>query len=446
MSFTVIILAAGKGSRLKSERAKPLHALCGKPLVMWVADAAEGAGAGRVLTVTGPDSEAFEELLGQRSELITQDPPRGTGHAVACCLDQLCDLPAEMPVVILYADTPLITQSAISDLAENLSGGADICVCGFDTDTPDGYGRLIMDGARLTAIIEDRDATDDQREITLVNGGVMAARAGILTRLIPQLKTTNAQGEYYLTDLVGRAAAEGADITVMRVQKAELAGINDQAQLAAAQAVIQQRLRAAAMQDGVCLQAPETVFLSADTVFGSDVTIEPHVVIGPGVRIGTRCVIKSFSHIESAELAEGCVIGPYARLRPGTILQRGVKIGNFVETKNVTMGSGAKANHLSYLGDADIGDYANIGAGTITCNYDGTNKHQTRIGAYAFIGSNSALVAPVTIGDYALIGAGSTITFDVGGHDLALARATQNTVKGGADKQRERARNRKKKK
>ena len=439
MQFSVIILAAGQGKRLKSAIPKPLHHLCGRPLLGWVTKAAHKAGAIATFIVTAADNAAFTPHIPQDARVFIQELPQGTGHAVASCLDALTELAPDHPVIILYADTPLIQSETIAKLAREVASQADICSLAFRAENPSGYGRMIIDGPHLKAIIEERDASPEQREITFVNGGVMAAKAKILCQLLPRLEKANAQGEYYLTDLIMLANQQGIKTGYLEVEASEVAGVNDRQQLAELEAVMQMRLRERAMQEGVSLVDPVTVYLSADTQFGRDVVIEPHVVIGPNSHIGDGCCIKSFSHIEGAEIEAGCIIGPHARLRPGTHLEQGVKIGNFVETKNAHFEAGAKANHLSYLGDAHIGSHANIGAGTITCNYDGFNKAKTEIGAYAFIGSNSALVAPVQIEEYALIGAGSVITQKVESHALSLSRTEQKTYPTGAKRFRARA-------
>ena len=440
MEFSAIILAAGKGTRLKSKLAKPLHEVAGKALISWVCEAARIAGATQHLCVISSDGQAIAELVRTNAETVIQDPPLGTGHAVKCCLDQLQHLPPDRPVIILYADTPLIQPNTLQKMTGSVNTGADICLLGFYAGDPTGYGRIIQSSTgTVEAIIEHKDASDSQKQVNLVNGGAMAVKAGVLVEFLPQIEAKNSQNELYLTDLVGLASTNGLQTKVLTTDEAELAGVNDRVQLAQLEAVMQDRLRAQAMASGVTLHAPETVFISADTRFGTDVVIEPHVFIGPGVSIADNCQIKAFSHLEGASLAEGCVVGPYARLRSGTKLGPRVKIGNFVETKNAVFSEGAKANHLSYLGDATIGEKANIGAGTITCNYDGFNKSTTIIGAQAFIGSNSALVAPVEIGKGALIGAGSVITKNVADDAIGLTRSTQKQVDGGAKAHRKRA-------
>ena len=433
MEFLAIILAAGKGSRLKSNLSKPLHEVAGYPLITWVSKAAHAAGASAQICVTSPDEEQLYSELSNIMKTVTQDVPRGTGDAVRCCLPHIEKLPKDCPILILYADTPLIQADTLRVLANRINAGTDICLVGFNADDPTGYGRIILSEDKMVkAIVEDKDASEEEQKICLVNGGVIAAKAGLLAHFLPQLTSTNTQNEQYLTDIVSLANDKGAQIDVLVTEENELAGVNDRAQLAHVEAIMQSRLRAEAMANGVTLQAPETIFLSADTSFGTDIVIEPHVVIGKDVSIANNSVIRAFSHIEGAVVGKYCVVGPYARLRPGTILQQNVKIGNFVETKNVTFEDSSKANHLSYLGDAEIGQKVNIGAGTITCNYDGVNKLKTTIHDGAFIGSNSALVAPITIGKDALVGAGSVITKDVDDNALGITRSLQKQIKDGA--------------
>ncbi len=439
MKFTAIILAAGKGTRLKSQQPKPLHMLCGKPLVNWVIESAQTAGAEKTIIVTGQDRDMFEGQLSGTPLLVTQHPAQGTGHAVASCLDHIKQLADDSAVLILYADTPLIQTQTLEKMVSALGPETPLVVAGFHHHNPFGYGRLVVKSQRLQAIIEEKDASPEQKQINLVNGGFMAAHAGLLKQLLPLLDNNNAQKEYYLTDLVKLASQHKMNASFIIAEADELAGVNDRQQLAQLETAMQARLRKKALLDGVTMIDPETVYLSADTEIAADVCIEPHVVIGPDVKIESGAIIKSFSHIEGTHIGPDCIIGPFARLRSGTRLVSGVKIGNFVETKNAIFDEGAKANHLSYLGDANIGKKANIGAGTITCNYDGFNKHQTIIGDYAFIGSNSALVAPVTIGPHALVGAGSTICKDIESHALAVSRAPQKAIADGAARQREKA-------
>ena len=398
MEFLAIILAAGKGSRLKSKLAKPLHKVAGRPLISWVSAAANTAGATSQVCVVSPDDQQLCRQLPKTIKTVIQDLPKGTGDAVRCCLPHINQLPKDWPILILYADTPLIQADTLRELANRIEAGADICLVGFTTDNPNGYGRIVLSEDKVVkAIIEHKDASEAEQKIRLVNGGVMAAKAGLLTQFLPKLNAVNSQNEQYLTDLVSLAANTDAQIDVLITEEDELAGVNDKVQLAHVEAIMQSRLRAEAMANGVTLQAPETIFLSADTSFGTDIVIEPHVVIGKDVSIADNCVIRAFSHLEGAKVGKNCVVGPYARLRPGTNLRQNVKIGNFVETKNATFKDGSKANHLSYLGDEEIGHKVNIGAGTITCNYDGVNKFKTIIHDGAFIGSNSALVAPLQL-------------------------------------------------
>ena len=433
MEFLAIILAAGKGSRLKSSLSKPLHEVAGYPLITWVSKAAHAAGASKQICVISPNEQQLYREFSHTMKTVTQDAPKGTGDAVRCCLPQIETLPKDYPILILYADTPLIQADTLRDLANRIEAGTDICLVGFTADDPTGYGRIILSEDNMVkAIVEDKDCSEKEQKICLVNGGVMAAKAGVLAHFLPQLTSANSQNEQYLTDIVSLANDKGAQIDVLVTEENELAGVNNRAQLAHVEAIMQSRLRAEAMTNGVTLQAPETIFLSADTSFGTDIVIEPHVVIGKDVSIANNSVIRAFSHIEGAIVGKYCVVGPYARLRPGTILQQNVKIGNFVETKNVTFDDNSKANHLSYLGDAEIGQKVNIGAGTITCNYDGVNKLKTIIHDGAFIGSNSALVAPITIGKDALVGAGSVITKDVDDNALGITRSPQKQIKDGA--------------
>ena len=430
MSFTAIILAAGKGTRMKSQLPKPLHEIAGKPMIAWVIDAAQEAGASQILPIIGHGSAQLQSWLGDITGAV-QDTQRGTGHAVNIAKPHIND--PEQPVIILFGDTPLISADTISHMLSHIKNGADICAVGFDTNAPTGYGRFILDSDnKLLAIVEESECSEAQKEITFVNGGIMAAKPKALFPLLETLAPANSQGEIFLTDTIAAGRDKGLSIVCAKAPEEELLGVNSRAQLAQIEHIVQDRLRDAAMNAGATLIAPETIFLSADTILEPDVIIEPHVVIGAGVHIKTGSHIKSFTHLEKCMIGTCCVIGPYARLRPGTILSEGVKIGNFVEVKNAEFGQGAKANHLSYVGDADVGAAANIGAGTITCNYDGYNKHKTEIGEGAFIGSNSALVAPVKIGDGAIVGAGSTITKQVEKDAIATTRARQMHIDSGA--------------
>jgi len=421
MDVAALILAAGKGTRLNSSLPKPLHRIGGRPMLAWSLDAARAAGAGRIVTILGIGAKTVEAWL-DGGESCIQDPPNGTGHAVLAAQPTLHDFTGI--VLVMFADTPLVTAATLTNLSAAIRDGADIAVLGFTAADPTGYGRLVTDAdGGLIKIVEETDATAAERGITLVNGGVMAARAKLLFDLLAKTTPDNNKGEIYLTDIVEQASHANHKVVYRLTGEDEIAGVNDRQDLAFIESVVQARLRAQAMQQGVTMQAPETVFLSADVTFGRDVILEPHVVITGGATIGEGTVIRAFTHIDGAVLGPCCMVGPFARLRPGTILQDGVKIGNFVETKNAEMGAGSKANHLTYLGDTTVGQDANVGAGTITCNYDGFGKFRTLIGDGASIGSNTALVAPVTIGAGAIIGAGSTITADVPENAIATTRS-----------------------
>jgi bifunctional UDP-N-acetylglucosamine pyrophosphorylase/glucosamine-1-phosphate N-acetyltransferase len=421
MDVAALILAAGKGTRLNSSLPKPLHRIGGRPMLAWSLDAARAAGARRIVTILGIGAKTVEAWL-DGGESCIQDPPNGTGHAVLAAQPTLHDFTGI--VLVMFADTPLVTAATLTNLSAAIRDGADIAVLGFTAADPTGYGRLVTDAdGGLVKIVEETDATAAERGITLVNGGVMAARAELLFDLLAKTTPDNNKGEIYLTDIVEQASHANHKVVYRLTSEDEIAGVNDRQDLAFIESVVQTRLRTQAMQQGVTMQAPETVFLSADVTFGRDVILEPHVVITGGATIGEGTVIRAFTHIDGAVLGPCCMVGPFARLRPGTILQDGVKIGNFVETKDAEMGAGSKANHLTYLGDTTVGQDANVGAGTITCNYDGFGKFRTLIGDGASIGSNTALVAPVTIGAGAIIGAGSTITADVPENAIATTRS-----------------------
>jgi len=422
MSFTAIILAAGKGTRMNSALAKPLHQVGGRAMLAWSIDAARAAGADSIVTVLSPGSDDIQSWL-DGAPFAIQPDQKGTGDAVAAARDSVGG--KDGVAVVMFADTPLVTAGSLTALVDCVAAGASIAIAGFEPEDPSGYGRLVTarDGG-ISRIVEDQDASAAEKSITLCNGGIMAVRTPALFDWLSRVTNDNAKGEYYLTDIVGLAVADGHQVRHVVIAEDEVMGVNDRLDLARAEAALQARLRQAALESGVTMVAPETVFLSADAVIERDVIIDPHVVVGAGCHIGEGSMIRAFSHLEGARLGACCVIGPYARLRPGTEAEEGVKIGNFVETKKTRLGAGAKANHLTYLGDADIGRQANIGAGTITCNYDGYGKFRTLIGDRAFIGSNSALVAPVSIGARAIVGAGSTITSDVDDDSVAVARAS----------------------
>ncbi|ABQ70892.1 UDP-N-acetylglucosamine pyrophosphorylase / glucosamine-1-phosphate N-acetyltransferase [Rhizorhabdus wittichii RW1] len=437
--FAALILAAGKGTRMKSDLHKVLHPIAGKPMLGHLIAAVDRLGAARKLVVTGAGREQVEAFVAPLGvEVATQEPQLGTAHAVQQGEAALADFDGD--VLILYGDVPLVPAETIRRMLDRLQGeDAPVAVVlGFRPDDALAYGRILArgDGA-IDDMVEYKDATTEQRAIDLCNSGLMAVRGRDLWRLLAQVGNDNAAGEYYLPDIVRIARAEGGRSVVVEAEAWEVAGVNSRAELAAVEAEWQRRRRLAAMADGATLIAPETVWFSHDTMVGRDVVIEPHVVFGPGVTIEDGVAIHGFSHVEGATVRTGAEIGPYARLRPGADIGEGAKIGNFVEVKNGRFGKGAKANHLSYIGDADVGAKANIGAGTITCNYDGFLKYRTVIGEGAFIGSNSALVAPVTIGDGAIVGAGSTVTRDVEADALAVARGKQESRTGWAARFRE---------
>jgi bifunctional UDP-N-acetylglucosamine pyrophosphorylase/glucosamine-1-phosphate N-acetyltransferase len=427
-----VILAAGEGTRMKSAKPKVLHEVAHRSMLAHVLAAVECAGIDAVAFVIGPDRDdvAAEAVRhAPKARVFVQRERRGTAHAVLAARDALVD---GRDVIVLYADTPLVTTDAIFGLKDALATGAAVAVLGFEADDPTGYGRLVMDGATLARIVEERDADEETRKIRFVNGGLMALAGPTALSLLEAIDDKNAKNEFYITDAVALARSRGLETRALPVAEEVVQGINDRKQLAAAEAVMQNRLRDRFMREGVTLLAPETVFFAFDTVIGRDVVIEPHCFFGRGVKIADNAVIHAFSSFEGATIEEGATVGPYARLRPGTLVGPGAKIGNFVETKAARIDAGAKVNHLSYIGDASIGANANIGAGTITCNYDGFLKYKTTIGANAFIGSNSALVAPVTIGEGGYVGSGSVITEDVPADALAIARGRQATKPGWA--------------
>ncbi|MBS1101950.1 bifunctional UDP-N-acetylglucosamine diphosphorylase/glucosamine-1-phosphate N-acetyltransferase GlmU [Gluconobacter sp. Dm-62] len=420
---TAIILAAGLGTRMKSSLPKALHRLGNQPMINHLITTARQV-FDDVVVVTGPDMPELEKAV-HPFKTVTQTERLGTAHAA----NTARDLFGIGDVAILYADNPLITAETMRRLLEARREGASLALLGMRPAEPGRYGRIVEDQGRVVKIVEFKDTTEEERQITLCNAGVMCAGANDFRAWLANVRPDNAQSEYYLTDVVEMAAKTGPVICV-EASEAELAGINSRSELARAEATLQTRLRNAAMDAGVTLVAPETIFFSTDTVIEADVTIEPNVFFGPGVRVRSGALIRAFSHLEGCEVGEGAMIGPYARLRLGTLCAAHTHVGNFVELKNVELGEGAKANHLTYLGDASIGNGTNVGAGTITCNYDGVFKHRTIIGERVFVGSDAILVAPVTIGDDALIAAGSVITDDVPAGDLALGR-TRQTLKSG---------------
>jgi bifunctional UDP-N-acetylglucosamine pyrophosphorylase / glucosamine-1-phosphate N-acetyltransferase len=437
-SSLTVVLAAGEGTRMRSSLPKVLHPVASQSLLAHVLQAAPYGPEARLAVVIGPDHAAVADEVKRirpEAETFVQHDRLGTAHAVLAAraaIERGAD-----DLLVVFGDTPLISAETFARLRAPLSKGAALAVLGFRAADPTGYGRLLMQGERLVAIREHADASEDERKVTLCNAGVMAFDGRKALSILDRIGNANSKREYYLVDAVEIVRTSGMEAVVIETSEDEVRGINTKAQLAEAEAVMQARLRKAAMEAGVTLIAPETIYLAADTTFGKDVTIEPFVFIGPGVSIADGAVIHSFSHIVQAAIGKKASVGPYARLRPGTSLGDGVRIGNFVETKAATLQAGVKVNHLSYIGDAEIGANSNIGAGTITCNYDGFFKHKTTIGTEAFVGTNSSLVAPVKIGDRAYIGSGSVITKDVPDDAMAIERSPQNNRDGGAKRYRE---------
>ena len=429
-----VILAAGQGTRMKSPLHKVLHTVGGRTMLDRAIDAAEAAGCQKIVVVAGaggsPVAAHAAKRLGE-SAITIQDPPLGTGHAVLAARDALADFDGD--VVVTFADVPLLSAADIAPLFALRDAGADLAVLGFEPADPGAYGRLILDAAGgLTRIVEAKEATAAELAVRACNAGVLAAPAALLFELLSQVRADNAKGEYYLTDVVALARAAGKSAAAAFASETAVMGVNSQAELAVAEAVFQARRRAALMADGVNLVAPDTVHLAWDTQIEGGAVVEPYVVFAPGVTVETGAVIRAFSHLEGCRVGPGALIGPYARLRPGAEIGEAAHIGNFVEVKNVKLGKGAKANHLTYLGDGSVGAGANIGAGTIFCNYDGFDKAQTHVGEGAFIGSNTLLVAPVRVGAGAFTGSGSVIVEDVPEDALAVARGRQVVKPGWA--------------
>lgn len=427
-----IILAAGEGTRMKSARVKVLHEVAGLAMVRHVVAAAGRAGSDRVAVVSGRDSDAVVAAVRKDrddAEHFVQEERLGTAHAVLAARPAI--KAGADDILVLFADTPLIRAETLARARASLIAGTDICVIGFRPENPSGYGRLLERDGELLAIREDKDASEAEKAIDFCNAGVMALAGDKALALLDAIGNANAKGEYYLTDAVEIARREGLKVRAIEAEAFEVAGVNNRAELAAVEATWQSlRRRRAMIEEGVTLIDPASVTFSHDTVLARDVTIEPNVVFGEGVTVGEGAVIHAFSHLAGATVAPGVSVGPFARLREGSNLAAGSKVGNFCEVKNATLGEGAKINHLSYVGDAEIGARTNIGAGTITCNYDGALKHRTVIGADAFIGSDTALVAPVSIGDNAYVGTGSVITDDVPAGALAIARERQVNKEG----------------
>jgi bifunctional UDP-N-acetylglucosamine pyrophosphorylase/glucosamine-1-phosphate N-acetyltransferase len=430
-----IVLAAGEGTRMRSSRPKVLHTVAGRSLLGHVLIVAQNTAIAVVLGPEHDDVSREISLFSPQAQVFVQRERRGTAHAVLAAkaaIEQGAD-----DILVIFGDTPLIRPQTLVKLRAAIAGGAAVAVLGFRPADPTGYGRLVTQGDELISIVEHADASEAERAIALCNGGLMALDGKLALQILERIGNGNRKGEFYLTDAVQIARDMKRKTVALEVTEDEVSGINTKAQLAATEATMQQRLRQAALEAGVTLVAPETVHLSADTKLGRDVTVEPYVVFGPGVTVEDGATIRSFSHLDGAHVGRGAIVGPYARLRPGAKLEEGVHIGNFVEIKEALIEAGAKANHLSYIGDARVGAGANIGAGTITCNYDGAAKHRTDIGKGAFIGSNSALVAPVKIGDGAYVGSGSVITSDVPADALALGRGRQTVKEGWAKRLRE---------
>lgn len=435
-ALACVVLAAGRGTRMRSELPKVLHPVAGLPMLGHVLRAAAGLGPERIVVVVGPAMEAVAKAAAPYATTV-QKNQRGTADAVRAAEEKLKGFSGN--ILVLFGDTPLLTEDALRLMLDaRASHQAALVVAAFTPPDASGYGRVILNASgQVTAIVEDRDATPEQRAIPLCNGGMMLITAPEAWSLLAQIQNKNAKSEYYLTDIVALAHQAGLKTVAATMTPDVVHGVNDRVDLAAVEALMQQRLRLAAMRHGVTLEDPTSVYLSYDTVLAADVTVGPHVVFGSGVVVEERVRIRPFSHLEGAQVSAGAIIGPYARLRPGSKVQAGAHIGNFVELKNASVGAGTKINHLTYIGDAEVGSGSNIGAGTITCNYDGFRKHQTKIGDNAFIGSNTALVAPVEVGDGAFIGAGSVITNNVPPNTLAVARGRQVNLENWAQRTRE---------
>jgi bifunctional UDP-N-acetylglucosamine pyrophosphorylase/glucosamine-1-phosphate N-acetyltransferase len=437
-----IVLAAGESSRMRSARPKVLHNLAGRSMLAHVLSSLMEAGADRTIVIVGPNHGAVvaeAKAIARDAEIAIQTERLGTAHAVLAAREAIAR--GYDDLLIVFADTPLVRPETFAKMRKVLGGGQNAVVAlGFKTKQPGGYGRLILEDGALKAIREDREASETERNIEICNAGLMALDGNRALALLGAIGNANSHKEYYLTDIITVARSRGLDVAAAIAAEDEVLGVNDRAQLAAAEAILQARLRAKAMRGGATLIDPSSVTLAFDTVLGRDVVVEPHVVFGCGVSVGEGSFIRSFSHLEGAAVGQNTIIGPFARLRPGADLAHDVHIGNFVEVKASEVGAGAKINHLSYIGDASIGAKTNIGAGTITCNYDGFSKYRTEVGAHAFIGSNSALVAPVKIGEGAYIGSGSVITQDVAPDALGLARARPIEKPGWAKAFREKKR------
>lgn len=430
MSVSLIILAAGQGTRMNSDLPKVLHKVAAAPLLHHAMSAGRALEPSRIVVVVGHGAEDVANSaldFDETAEIVVQEEQRGTGHAVAQAAPALANADGE--VIVLYGDTPFIRPETLQAMLDARSQHA-VVVLGFTPRDPGRYGRLMMDGDRLTRIVEWKDATESERSVTLCNSGVVCASARTLFELVAEIGNANASDEYYLPDIVEIARRRGLSAGVVTCGEEETLGVNTRAQLADAEAQFQVRARAEALENGVTLTAPETVFFAMDTVIGRDAIIGPHVLFGMGVTIESGAEVKAFCHLEGCHISRGADVGPFARLRPGAELAEHVHVGNFVEIKNTILDEGVKVGHLTYLGDAHVGEHTNIGAGTVTCNFDGVMKHRTEIGAHAFIGSDTMLVAPVSVGARAMTASGSVITRDVPPEALALARARQETKPG----------------
>lgn len=431
MNLALIVLAAGQGTRMKSGLPKVLHKVAGAPLVAHAIRSADGLETSRTIVVVGHGAEQVETALAgdfPAAQVALQSERLGTAHAVEQAKEALAGFDGD--AIVLYGDTPFIKPDTLRSMLTARKAGADVVILGFDAEIPGKYGRLIVEGEKLLRIVEAKDASEDELAVTLCNSGVVCADSSLLFELIEQVDNNNASGEYYLTDIVEIANSGGKSCVAVTCQESETLGINSRPELAKAEAIFQNEFRENAMIEGATLQAPDTVYFSFDTKLGKDVIVEPNVVFGVGVTVEDGANIRAFSHFEDCVIRSHATVGPYARIRPGSDIGEGARIGNFVETKKAMIANGAKVNHLSYIGDAFVGESANIGAGTITCNYDGVLKHKTHIGAGAFIGTNSSLVAPVSVGDGAMTAAGSVITADVPDNALAVARAPQKNREG----------------
>ena len=430
MSIALVVLAAGQGTRMNSELPKVLHQIGGAPLFAHALSAGKTVDPTRTILVTGHGSEMVRKVahdIDPDIEIVEQVEQLGTAHAVLQVKDALADFDGD--IIVLYGDTPFVRTETIERMAKARQSN-DVVVLGFEADDPGRYGRLVMDGDKLDRIVEFKDADETDRQISFCNSGIKMAFAPVMLSLLEDVTNDNASGEYYLTDIVGIARKRGLSATAVACDEAETLGINSRTELVAAEANFQARARAEAIDIGATLVAPETVHFSYDTYLGRDVLVEPNVVFAPGVTVETGARIRAFSHLEGCHVGSGSTVGPFARLRPGAELSNDVHIGNFVEIKNADIGEGAKVNHLSYIGDATVGNATNIGAGTITCNYDGVMKHRTEIGSGAFIGSDTMLIAPVKVGDNAMTATGTVVTKDIPDNALAISRSEQSNKPG----------------